>query len=349
MPKAAACASGASRLCIFVYLCTTAQAWPWSSNVPSKQRTRAKRTSRPCRNQVPPSVLNFRALPLEVERQGVELLGHHDAYHKLVAKTAPPTAIRIADGRCIWLVQHPKDNSAKRLVREVPLDEYGLRRLHNGGLMVDVGANLGDQSIAAHLWDPTLQVLAIEPVPVTFFFLLWNLHLNGVPRLPLSSVGAPSTAARAPGVVAMHAAIAGKGAPPTISLRWSASQSQDASLDLSAHGGTAPGGAGKKWKTSLVKAVHLPSLLQSANAPMPLRLLKLDCEGCEYLLVASAGSWFTDRRNVLRVAGERHPFLGLANRTRETLASKVPMDNASVAERLFKARGCRGGWRLDCR
>lgn len=48
--------------------------------------------------------------------------------------------------------------------------------------MVDVGANLGDQSIAAHLWDPGLQVLAIEPVPLTFLFLLLNLHLNASQR-----------------------------------------------------------------------------------------------------------------------------------------------------------------------
>ena len=48
--------------------------------------------------------------------------------------------------------------------------------------MVDVGANLGDQSIAAHLWDPGLQVLAIEPVPLTFLFLLLNLHLNALQR-----------------------------------------------------------------------------------------------------------------------------------------------------------------------
>ena len=48
--------------------------------------------------------------------------------------------------------------------------------------MVDVGANLGDQSIAAHLWDSGLQVLAIEPVPLTFLFLLLNLHLNALQR-----------------------------------------------------------------------------------------------------------------------------------------------------------------------
>ena len=102
---------------------------------------------------------------------------------------------------------------------------------------------------------------------------------------------------------------------------------------------------GKKWTTSQVKAIYLPALLQGVNAPLPLRLLKLDCE---YLLVATSSEWFADRRNVLRVTGERHPYLGTANRKRETLASKVPLGVATAAEVAFKARGCRGGWRLEC-
>ena len=97
-----------------------------------------------------------------------------------------------------------------------------------------------------------------------------------------------------------------------------------------------------------MKTVHLLTLLSGANAPLPLQVLKLDCEGCEYLFVASAAEWFGDRSKVLRVAGERHPFLGTANRSRETLASKVPLEIAERAEAAFKARKCRGGWRLDC-
>ena len=301
-----------------------------------------------CHNTVPPEVLNYQQLPPEVEALGAEILGGRDALLKLVGKTKPPTAVRIADGRCMWLVQHPRDNSLRRLVKEVPKDEYHLKRLRGGGLMVDIGSNLGDQSIAAHMWDPDLQIVAIEPVPFTFLFLLWNLHLNAVPTITIASVGVPAGEVRSPGVVPLHAAIAGENAPPTVSLRWSAQQSQDAAVDLSDHGGTAPGGAGKRWRTSQVKTVHLPTLLSGANAPLPLQLLKLDCEGCEYLFVASAAEWFGDRSKVLRVAGERHPFLGTANRSRETLASKVPLEIAERAEAAFKARKCRGGWRLDC-
>ena len=146
------------------------------------------RTTTPssCRN-TPPSVrLDFRSLPTEVKRFGKELFGSRNSFLRLLNRTQPPTAVKIADGRCMWLVQHPKDNSLQRLSREVPKDEYQLARLHfpisRGGLMVDVGASLGDQSIAAHLWDPGLQVLAIEPVPLTFLFLLLNLHLNALQR-----------------------------------------------------------------------------------------------------------------------------------------------------------------------
>ena len=146
----------------------------------------------------------------------------------------------------------------------------------------------------------------------------------------------------------LHAAIANKDNHYG-SKRWSTRQPQDAAVDLSGHGGTAPGGASKKRSASQVQAIHLPALLQGVNAPLPLRLLKLDCEGCEYLLVASSSEWFADRRNVLRVTGERHPYLGAANRKRETLASsKVPVGVATAAVAAFKARGCGGGWRLEC-
>ena len=72
--------------------------------------------------------------------------------------------------------------------------------------------------------------------------------------------------------------------------------------------------------------------MQGVNAPLPLRLPKLDCEGCEYLLIASSSEWFADRQNVLPVTGERHSYLGTANRKRETLASKVPVGVATAAE-----------------
>ena len=146
------------------------------------------RTTEPsaCRNAAPGVGLDFRSLPTEVKRFGKELFGSRNSFLRLLNRTQPPTAVKIADGRCMWLVQHPKDNSLQRLSREVPKDEYQLARLHfpisRGGLMVDVGARLGDQSIAAHLWDPGLQVLAIEPVPLTFLFLLLNLHLNALQR-----------------------------------------------------------------------------------------------------------------------------------------------------------------------
>ena len=172
---------------------------------------------------------------------------------------------------------------------------------------------------------------------------------QAVPILKLSSLGVPAVGhRRQPGVVPLHAAIANKDNHYG-SKRWSTRQPQDAAVDVSGHGGTAPGGASKKRSASQAQAIHLPALLQGVNAPLPLRLLKLDCEGCEYLLVASSSEWFADRRNVLRVTGERHPYPGTANRKRESLASsKVPVGVATAAEAAFKARGCGGGRRLEC-
>ena len=230
-----------------------------------------------------------------------------------------------------------------RLTAEVPLDGYRLRSLpSSGGRMVDVGSNLGDQSIAAHLLRPSLQVLAIEPVPLTYFYLRLNLHLNRVQLLSLADFAHGQRA----GVAPLHGAIVARpnANALTVPIRWSSGKSQDAAVDLASAGGTAPGGAAQMWATSAVPALHLPTLLATAGVAS-IDLLKVDCEGCEYALFAAAdasGRAFdlSDRRRVARIAMELHVFLGTANRRRPTLASKAPLPMARDAERVLRARGC---------
>jgi FkbM family methyltransferase len=306
----------------------------------------------------------------------------------ILSHAKPAARISLA-GKCMWLVSHERDNSVERLVAEVPRDGYRLRALPRTGRMIDVGSNLGDQSIAACLWRPSMQILAIEPVPLTYFFMQLNLHLNRVPLISLQEFAKGST----PGVLPLHGAIVATeaNASSVVPVRWSTAQSQDAAVDLASRGGTAPGGAAARWVTSQVRAIHLPSLLAAAHVPN-IVLLKADCEGCEYALVTiltlrspnaplpysplararilsssplhvwtqfatpHAAFNLADRRLVARIAMELHVFLGSRNRTRPTLASKSPLPMARAAERVLGARGCRApanargpGVRVGCR
>jgi hypothetical protein len=69
---------------------------------------------------------------------------------------------------------------------------YGLMRLSRapevGGVVCDMGSNLGDFAISAALLFPRVQVIAVEPSPSTYFYLLWNLYLNNVTRLEMGEI-----------------------------------------------------------------------------------------------------------------------------------------------------------------
>ena len=199
-------------------------------------------------------------LPAALVDLGIALFGSNHSLQAILRATRRAARITLRNGACLWLASHQKDDSMARLTAEVPLDGYRLRSLpSSGGRMVDVGSNLGDQSIAAHLLRPSLQVLAIEPVPLTYFYLRLNLHLNRVQLLSLADFAHGQRA----GVAPLHGAIVARpnANALTVPIRWSSGKSQDAAVDLASAGGTAPGGAAQMWATSAVPALHLPTLL----------------------------------------------------------------------------------------
>jgi FkbM family methyltransferase len=74
--------------------------------------------------------------------------------------------------------------------------------------MVDVGCNLGDATIAAWLANAALRVLCLEPMPITYLYLRWNLLANGVPSLTPEMFAAASTKG---GVLALPAGASADG------------------------------------------------------------------------------------------------------------------------------------------
>lgn len=102
---------------------------------------------------------------------------------------------------------------------ELSVDEYGVGSVAPGSLIVDVGGNIGDTALMACLRpgfsDSRIQVLSLEPVPLQYFYLRWNLWKNGVKILELDSWGVdnPPGSSRPAGVVALNAGLSSDGKP----------------------------------------------------------------------------------------------------------------------------------------
>ena len=89
------------------------------------------------------------------------------------------------------LVQPAGDSGVRRLAGEAKWgfqrggnegDNYAIRQAgaRSGGVIVDVGSNLGDVAIAAATLHPETLVVGVEANPITYFYMRWNLHLNGL-------------------------------------------------------------------------------------------------------------------------------------------------------------------------
>lgn len=130
---------------------------------------------------------DWKNLPRDLVEIGAAAFGSKEELWKEVSKTDEPQRfdLRRSDTKTnigvVWMVQRAGDDSVVRLLKEFRLDAYGLSWATQPGALVDIGANIGDQSIMAALFHPTKQIIGIEASPVTYFFFRWNLHLNQIP------------------------------------------------------------------------------------------------------------------------------------------------------------------------
>lgn len=224
-------------------------------------------------------------------------------------------------GGLVRFAQLKGDNSIERIAHDARTDEYGLRRTsaRAPGLLIDVGANVGDMTIAMAQLRPQKQVVALEPVPSTYFVLRLNLLLNNVTQLRgLEEIGPRGRA----GVLALNAAVTGdpKAANASVTV-LSGPTSQDARIEsaafLSDQNRTRKY---LKWRRARVPMVHLHSTLGGWPS---VELLKIDCELCEYQLIPQVRTWFSDRHQVRFVAGELHSGARIAPATRRTVSDAL--------------------------
>ena len=132
-------------------------------------------------------------------------------------------------------------------------DVYGLRDLEHGdGLIVDVGAGIGDFTIAAARRFPDVLVVAFEPSPVAFELLCRNVAAGGHANVRLA-----------------QAAVGTRGRYVLGSIE---------------RGPRASAVAARRGNAISVDGTRLDAALPYG----PIRLLKIDCEGMELDVLESA-------------------------------------------------------------
>ena len=144
-------------------------------------------------------------------------------------------------------------------------------------VVLDIGAHMGDTSVFLHLLHPSLRVVSLEPMPISYFYLRWNLHVNRVPLLREDDFTSASSAAAGGGVLALHAGATADGR--RLTMAWDPSRSK------ASHALTKEAVAGTRSNTDQIvttRSYRIPSLLSSLRVDGRLPLLKLDCEYCEY-------------------------------------------------------------------
>jgi FkbM family methyltransferase len=203
----------------------------------------------------------------------------------------------------IWKGDTPKGNEFQMECREktsdenicrlvVTLDEYGLGAHTFKGVALDIGAHIGSVTVPLLIDNPDLVVLACEPVFENVMMLRRNIDLNRVGKR----------------VTVLPVAVG-----------------QDGELPIS-HG--YPGrhhhigniGEGIPQITDDVVAMSLTSIQRGIGKPIS--LMKLDCEGCEWQVLADkairyvemiVGEFHSDSK--IEGAGQIQDLLGDTHRT----------------------------------
>lgn len=243
-------------------------------------------------------------LPLHLLELGVQTFGSEESLNQVVAESneihiryaGVPVSLRIMAG----------DNAAERLGAETEDgQDYGLdalldlaRKSNQDKInMIDLGANYGVVSIAVSSKYPgLLRAVVVEPIPSTYFFLRWNLWLNRIPDLAVTSF---VDASKPAGVLALHRGVMGNlGDSLTMcsSPGWSMNARAIQPTDETPCDCTVS-------TCTTVPGITTERLFDDFFPLEEVTLLKMDCEGCEAHSLPAIAKW---PLRIKRLIGELH-------------------------------------------
>lgn len=266
-----------------------------------RSATVSKKTTMPARQVLPEHLLKL----------GIATFGDEAKLNQVVADS--PTINIKYGGVDVLLRILAKDTAEKRLgaqtedgqdygldtLLEVKADVNEPKKKKEGDMMnvIDMGANYGPVVISVFKkYKDKVRAVVVEPIGATYFFLRWNLYLNGVPDLSKEDFTKDT---KKPGVVALHGAITDK-------------MGQDLQMcshpEWSMNARTSIREA--EWpcdcnvmSCTMVPSVTTEDLLESYFAKEDISLLKMDCEGCEYQSLPAINKHSS---KILRLVGELH-------------------------------------------
>jgi len=246
-------------------------------------------------------------LPDELRKLGIELLssmsGVHFAFDEFLKQTTRPHRVVFGGEQSIVLVRQRDDagsNPWADVGNDTVSDHYHILRKPDGimttdmedGIMLDIGSNIGTQAIMAAKFHHRSQVIALEPSPASYFYLRWNMHLNGVRLLKESEVSKDGPS----GILALNTAATRDGR--TVSLQFPEDfDSEQVTTSFLQH---------RRMIHVDVQSTTLPILLNKYRINT-INVFKIDCEGCEHeVLPAIADRYICDRKRLQRIEGELH-------------------------------------------
>jgi FkbM family methyltransferase len=157
--------------------------------------------------------------------------------------------------------------------------------------MLDIGGNYGVVTIAAFKKYPeSLRVITVEPITTTFFFLKWNLYLNGIPEIDQDTLDSHL----APGVMALNRGSAANEGQD-LHLCFNPSSSMNARVCECSDG---------EPNCVVVPGITMDSLAGKFGKE-PIAMVKMDCEGCEFISLPMLAKPEVSGR-IKRLAGELH-------------------------------------------
>ena len=239
-----------------------------------------------------------------------------------------------------------RDGLSKRMIAEQEHDAYNITRrgLRASDVFLDVGGHIGLTALRAALTTDVGRVVTLEPSRANYVFLVYNLWANGLPLARVAPMRG-AVAARGGG----GGGLDGGEENATVSFVTNEYDTSGGSAMLS-RGRSELLGMEKGFPDleETVPAAALDALVDAARragggaagggavggAP-PVAFLKLDCEGCEYVVVPQLPARFL-LESVRVLAGEVHPWV-LKNRRGEV---QDDARRAAMLEKVTLGRLC---------